>query len=50
MARLEQARIEKEHIQITEDLKPGSGKIWKNKLTKPNVPKITGLSDLQVDE
>jgi hypothetical protein len=26
-----------------EDLKPGSGKIWQNKLTVPSVPKITGL-------
>jgi hypothetical protein len=30
-------------MQIEEDLKPGSGKIWKNQLTRPVVPKITGL-------
>ena len=40
---MEQARINNEHAQILEDLKPGSGKIWQNKLTVPSVPKITGL-------
>ena len=40
---MEQALINKEHAQILEDLKPGSGKIWQNKLTVPSVPKITGL-------
>jgi hypothetical protein len=50
--RMEQARQHEEYKRIFEDLKPGSGKIWKNELTKPHPPKITGLtltdnSDLQ---
>jgi len=40
---MEQARVESEQAQILEDLKPGSGKIWQNKLTVPSIPKITGL-------
>jgi hypothetical protein len=30
-------------------LKPGSGKIWTNTLTKPAVPKITGLLEENLD-
>ena len=45
VGRMEQARVDAECAQIIEDLKPGSGKIWKNKLTKPTVPRITGLRD-----
>lgn len=41
--RMEQARNATEFSQIMEDLKPGSGNIWKNKLTKPKTPKLTGL-------
>lgn len=41
--RLQRARVMKEVKQIEEDLKPGSGKIWKNQLTRPTYPKITGL-------
>lgn len=41
--RMEQARINLEYKKVSEDLKPGSGKIWKNELTKPMVPNITGL-------
>jgi hypothetical protein len=43
VGRMEQARVDAECAQIIEDLKPGSGKIWKNKLTNPTVPNITGL-------
>lgn len=39
---MEQARVNIELKKVVEDLKPGSGKIWKNQLTKPSVPKITG--------
>lgn len=41
--RMEQARIAAECNQIVEDLKPGSGNIWRNKLTKPKTPKLSGL-------
>ena len=40
---MEQARITAECKQLVEDLKPGSGKIWKNKLTKPKTPNLTGI-------
>ena len=43
--RLQRARVIKEVKQIEEDLKPGSGKIWKNQLTRPTFPRITGLVD-----
>lgn len=43
LIRMEQARLNRECKQIIEDLKPGSGKIWQNKLTRPTVPNITGL-------
>jgi hypothetical protein len=29
---------------ICENLKPGSGKIWKNSITIPTVPNITGIN------
>ena len=43
LIRMEQARLNRECKQIIEDLKPGSGKIWQNKLTRPTMPNITGL-------
>ena len=43
VSRMEQARVNTELKKVVEDLKPGSGKIWKNQLTKPSVPKITGI-------
>lgn len=40
---MEKARVNKEYEQICEDLKPGSGKIWANKLTVPKCPKLSGF-------
>ena len=37
-------RVQKQMQGIKENLQPGSGNIWKNKLTVPTVPLITGLS------
>lgn len=31
--------------KIKQELKPGSGKIWKNQLTKPQVPRLSHLMD-----
>lgn len=45
--RMQQARNQEEYKRIFEDLKPGSGKIWKNELTKPQPPKITGIATIE---
>lgn len=37
------SRLKKQYEQVIEEQKPGSGHNWKNKLTKPSLPKITGL-------
>ena len=39
--RLELKRKNDQILQKELDKKPGSGKIWKNKLTKPTAPKLT---------
>jgi hypothetical protein len=43
LSRIESARTHKECKKLQEYLRPGSGKIWLNQLTKPRNPKITGL-------
>lgn len=45
ITRMEKTRVQKIYKKVEQDLKPGSGKIWKNELTKPSVPKITGLRE-----
>jgi hypothetical protein len=41
--RLSNARVKEQLKDVVENLKPGSGKIWKNQITIPTVPRITGL-------
>ena len=38
--RQQQARENKAVVEIREMLRPGSGKLWKNKLTRPSAPKL----------
>lgn len=39
------AKLKKEFQQQIQEAAPGSGKLWTNKLTVPQAPKITGLTD-----
>ena len=44
MERLNNARVKVQMKDICDNLKPGSGKIWKNSITIPTVPNITGIN------
>lgn len=39
--RLEEKRKRDQNLKEEQEKKPGSGKIWRNKITKPAAPKIT---------
>lgn len=47
---MEQARVQHEFRRVSSDLRPGSGKIWKNQITKPIEPRITGFSTIDQNE
>ena len=38
-------QLNKDYQEKLNEFKPGSGKLWSNKLTKPKAPKVSGLKE-----
>ena len=48
VSRIALARLKKEFQKKVEEHSVGSGKVWKNQLTQPKAPKLTGLKKRKV--